>query len=201
MEKATVKPVATKEESGDVDHEEAVMERPIADQTASEKPFAFSKSENSGNPQAERTGWPHNLHVSPATVPHMETVFAIVRNINEREHDDSMDDLHVNMDIWGIFLNTTLQAGVHLCQDCEVTLRFVKNHLWKSLEQLFNETRRLIRDQTEIIGMKTIDVPELLWRSTSLLCSKAYQITNSKTYIFSDCVLCGRKMGDDPSAA
>ena len=63
--------------------------------------------------------WPHNLHMSPATVHHMEAVFSIVRKIYEREPDDPMDDLDVNMAIWGIFLNTTLQAAVHLGQDCE----------------------------------------------------------------------------------
>ena len=68
------------------------------------------------------------------------------------------------------------------------------------MEQLFNETRRLIRDQTEIIGMKTIDFKELSWISTSSLCSRAYQITNVKTNIFCDSVLCVVKMGDEPIA-
>ena len=48
--------------------------------------------------------------------------------------------------------------------------------------------------------MTTIDFKELTWRSTSLLCSRAYQITNAKTYIFSDSVLCVGKMGDDTIA-
>ena len=51
MDTATVKPVATKDESGDVDlsesetwsfQDEAVTERPIAYQTATDKPYAFS---------------------------------------------------------------------------------------------------------------------------------------------------------------
>ena len=46
-----------------------------------------------------------------------------------------------------------------------------------------------------------IDFKELTWRSTSFLCSRAYQITNAKTFIFSNSVLCVGKMGDDPSAA
>ena len=33
--------------------------------------------------------------------------------------------------------------------------------------------------------------------STSLLCSKAYQIVNAKTYVFSDSVLCVGRMRDD----
>ena len=55
--------------------------------------------------------------------------------------------------------------------------------------------------ETEIIGLTTIDFKELTWRSTRLLRSRAYQITNAKTNIFSDSVLCVGKMGNDPSAA
>ena len=58
-----------------------------------------------------------------------------------------MDDLDVNMAIGGIFLNTTLRAAVHLGQDCEASLRYVKNQLWSSVKQLFNETGKLIRGQ------------------------------------------------------
>ena len=56
-------PVATKEESSDVDlsesetwsfQEEAVTERPIAYKTTTGKPGASSKSDHSGSPQAER---------------------------------------------------------------------------------------------------------------------------------------------------
>ena len=36
--------------------------------------------------------------------------------------------------------------------------------------------------------------------STSLLCEKANQFTNAKTYVFSDSVLCVEKMRDDPVA-
>ena len=71
--------------------------------------------------------------MSPATVHHMEAVFSIVRKIYEREPDDPMDDLNVNMAIWGILLNTTLQAAVHLGQDYEANLRFVMNHFWNSV--------------------------------------------------------------------
>ena len=80
----------------------------------------------------------------------------------------------MNAAIWNIFLNTTLQAPVHLGQDYEVNLQFVKNHLY----------------QIEIIGVTIIDFKELTWRSTSLLRSRVYQIKHAETNIFSDSVLC-----------
>ena len=63
MEKATEKLVGTREESSVLDvsgsetwsfHEEEVTGRPVAYKTVTGKPGASSKSENSGNPEAER---------------------------------------------------------------------------------------------------------------------------------------------------
>ena len=54
------------------------------------------------------------------------------------------------------------------------------------MKQLFNETGKLIRGQTEITGVTTVNFKELTWMSTSFWCSQAYQYTNAKTYVFSD---------------
>ena len=89
MDTATEKPVAIKEESGDVDFSESdtwsfqedVTKRPVAHKTPTGKPHASSKLDHLGSPKAERKEWSHNLHVSPATVHHTEAVFSIVRKI------------------------------------------------------------------------------------------------------------------------
>ena len=54
-----------------------------------------------------------------------------------------MNDLDVNMAIWCIFLNTTLRAAVHLGQDHDANLHYVKNQLWNSVGLLFHETGNL----------------------------------------------------------
>ena len=109
MDTATEKPVATKEESSDVDlsesetwsfQEEAVTGRPIAYFTATSKPVVSSKSDRPGSPKAERIERSDNLYMSPATVHHTEAVFSIMKRIYEREPDDNMDDLDVNMATW-----------------------------------------------------------------------------------------------------
>ena len=76
------------------------------------------------------------------------------------------------MAIWGIFLNTTLRAAAHLGQDYDADLRYVQNQ----------------------------QGTDATWMSTSLLCEKAYQITNAKTCVFSDSVFCVGKVGGDPVA-
>ena len=95
-----------------------------------------------------------------------------------------MDDLDVNVAIWGIFLNATLRAAVHLGQDHEAK----KKNLWNSVGQLFNETGKQISEQKEIIGVSTIKFKDATWMSTSLLCEKAYRITNAQVHVFSDSV-------------
>ena len=135
MDTATEKPVATKEESGDVDLSESETE---SEEYVTVKPIAYKTLRRNlmhpvnqtVRPKAEKIEWPHNPHVSPATIHHTEAVFSIVRWIYGREHDDPMNDLDVNMAIWSIFLNTTLRAKVHLGQDYEKNLRYVKNNLW-----------------------------------------------------------------------
>ena len=60
-----------------------------------------------------------------------------------------------------IFLNATLRAAVHLEQDYEANLRYVKKNLWNSVGQLFNEKDKLISEQTEITGVSSINFKEL----------------------------------------
>ena len=122
MDKATGKPVATKEESGDVDPSESeigseagVTGKPVAYKTAAGKPCAPSKSACRCSRKAEKTEWSDYLQVSPATTHDTEAV---------------LNDLDVKMAIWGIFLNAALRAAVHLGQDYEANLRYVKNDLW-----------------------------------------------------------------------
>ena len=78
-----MKPVATKEESRDVDlsesetwslHDEEVTERPFVYKTAMGKSYASNKSDHPGSPKAERIEWSRNVRMSPATVHHMEAV-------------------------------------------------------------------------------------------------------------------------------
>ena len=104
-----MKPVASEEESGDVNHsdseiwinqEEQVTGKPVARELAWEKPLASGRSANQEGPKAGRKTWPHHLQISPDTIHHTEAVFSIVREICGRRADDPMKDLDVNTAIW-----------------------------------------------------------------------------------------------------
>ena len=68
----------------------------------------------------------------------MEAVFSMVRKTYGKQPGDPMNDLNVNLAIWGMIMKTTLQAAVHLGR------KDAKNHIWDSLGQLFEDIERLI---------------------------------------------------------
>ena len=107
----------------------------------------------------------------------------------------------MNTAVWGMFMNVTLQAAFPLGRDDIENLQFTKIELLKSVKQFFQVTEKLIEDQTEINNLTTIYYKEPTWRSTSLLCDKAFEIMNAKTCVFADSVLCHGSMSDQPVEA
>ena len=109
-----------------------------------------------------------------------------------------MEDLDVNVAIWGVLMNATLKAAIHLRNNHDVNWRYVKNYCWRSTGQLFREIENLISCQTETTSIGLIDSEDLRWISTSLLHSPACQYVNANFYAFSDSVLCLGRIGRDP---
>ena len=122
----------------------------------------------------------------------------MIRRIYGRQLGDPVKGWDVNLAIWGQFKTATLQAAVFLGQDYDANLRFVKHTRLETAGQLFRETEKLVRGQTETSGISTIDFQDSRWMSTSLLHSRAYQYSIAKVYVFSDSGLCLGKMGDGP---
>ena len=101
----------------------------------------------------------------------------------------------------GIFMSVTLQAAVHLVNNCSEILPSTKKQPKKSAKQLFQVIERLITDQTEITRLTTIDWQQPVWRETTLLTDRAVQFATVKTYVFSDSVLCLGGISDEPVEA
>ena len=132
----------------------------------------------------------HYLHISPDTSHCMEAVFPMVRKIYGKQPGDPMEDLNVNLAVWGMFMNTTLRAAVPIGKDYDTNMRVVKNYPWKATGQLFRETEKLISGQTETTGFSLINFQDVRWVSTSLLHSRAHQFATAQVYVFSHSVLC-----------
>ena len=123
----------------------------------------------------------------------MERVFSIVRKIWDQKPAEDLKDLDVITAIWCMFMCHT--SGLFN------ELRSVKNQSSKSVEQLFRTTERLIKEQTETTGVSTVNWDQRMWRESSLLCDGAGRTMNSKTYVFSDSVLCLGDISPEPVQA
>ena len=61
----------------------------------------------------------------------------MVRKFYGRPSGDPMEDLDVNVAIWGVLMNATLKAAIQLRNNHDVNLRYAKNYFWRSTGQLF----------------------------------------------------------------
>ena len=117
----------------------------------------------------------------------------MVREIYGRQPGDLMKDLDVNLAIWKTFMNSTLRAAVHLGNDFDANLRYVKNHLCTTAGQLFRETEKLVSGQTQTAGTSLINFQDFRWMSTSFLHSQAYQFPTAKSLrLLRFCTLFGK---------
>ena len=90
-------------------------------------------------------------------------------------------------------MTATLQAAVHQGNDCVDNFLSTKNQPKRTLKQLFNETRKLIKDLKEIRGKPVINWQQQTWQRTTLLTDKAVQLSNAKTQrIFRPSVVYGK---------
>ena len=147
--------------------------------------------------QEMTTLFSHNFQMFPAVVRHRE-VYSIVRKIYGRSPTDDLNDLDVNTAVWSTFMNVTLQAAVHLGRDYKEIFTIYQE---STPEELFQVTEKLIEGQKEINNLTTIDYKEFTRRSTSLLCDKAFEITNAQTCVFADSLLCLGSTSDQPVEA
>ena len=87
----------------------------------------------------------------------MEKTYSVVRKIYGRSRADDLTDLDVNVAVWEICMNVTLQAAVHLRRDYMENLRLTKNQFLKLVKHLFQVTEKLIEDQKEINNLSDHD--------------------------------------------
>ena len=81
-----------------------------------------------------------------------------------KQTGDPMEDLHVNLAIWRMLMNTTLQAAIHLGKDYDTNLHYAMNHICDSLGQLFGEIKRLICELS--IRRQYLEIDELFERKS-----------------------------------
>ena len=78
-----------------------------------------------------------------------------------------MEDLDVNISIWRICMTATLQAAVHLGIDYAENLHSAKNQPKRTVQQLFNVTSRLVKDQKSKVYLEKDNFS--YWQGSSVI--------------------------------
>ena len=69
------------------------------------------------------------------------------------------------------------------------------------MKQLFDLTKKLVSEQTEIHGTSVINWQNKSWKKTTLLNDLAVQLSTARVYVFSDSMLCMGRMPNTPVSA
>ena len=84
------------------------------------------------------------------------------------------------------FVTVTLQAAIHLGNDYLDNFHSTKNQPQRTVQQLFDVTRKLVRDQTEIQGTSMINWQEYSWNRTTMMTYLAVRLATATADVFSD---------------
>ena len=95
----------------------------------------------------------------------------------------------------------TLQAAVHLGHDYLENLHSANNQPQRTAKQLFDVTKKFVRDQKEIQGISLINWQHSSWKRTTLLTDQAVQLSTAKAYVFSLSGLCMGRFANTPVSA
>ena len=95
----------------------------------------------------------------------------------------------------------TQQAAVHLGNDHLDNLYSTGNQPQRTVKQLFDVTRKLVKEQTKIQFISLIDLQENSWKRTTLLTDRAVQLSTAKVYVFSNSVLCMGRIRENTVSA
>ena len=100
-----------------------------------------------------------------------------------------------------MFMSSTLQASVFMVKNYSDNWHSIKNSKDLTMKQMFDITAKLLSEQDEIYGVKTIDWEDYSWKYLSLIGDQqVISLQRTKVYVFSDSVLCLGKIHENHRA-
>ena len=101
--------------------------------------------------------------------------------------------------IWGMFMSSTLQSSVFMGKNYSDNWHSIKNTKDLTMKQMFDISEKLVSEQDEIYGVKTINWERSSWKYLSLIDDEQLiNLQRTKVFVFSDSVLCLGKVNENP---
>ena len=114
-----------------------------------------------------------------------------VRNRQKRSSMNVTENDEKHSVIWGMFMSVTLESAVFMGKNYSDNWHSIKNTEDLTMKQMLNISVKLVSEQDEIYGVKTIDWEDYSWKYLSLIgYEQVISLQRTKVYVFSDSVLC-----------
>ena len=98
-------------------------------------------------------------------------------------------------------MSVTLEPAVFMGKNYSDYWHSIKNTKDLTMKQMFDISAKLVSEQDEIYGVKTIDWENYSWKYLSLIGDEqVISLQRTKVYVFSDSVLCLGKIHENPQS-
>ena len=97
------------------------------------------------------------LGLSLGSKSFLDIVNGQVRKRQKRSSMNVTENDEKHSVIWGMFMSVTLESAVFMGKNCSDNWHSIKNTKDLTMKQMFDITARLVSEQDQIHGMKTID--------------------------------------------
>ena len=103
--------------------------------------------------------------------------------------------------IWRMFMAVTMESATFMWKNFQDNQNSIVNTADLTLKQMFDISAKLVAEQDEISGLETIGWENHSWKYLSLIGDKrVINLQRTKVYVFSDSVLCFRKIFENPES-
>ena len=121
-----------------------------------------------------------------------------VRKRQQRSSMNVMEDGEKHSGIWRMFMSVTLESAVFLVKNYSDNWHSIKKTKDLTMKQMFDISAKLVSEQDEVYGVKTIYWENSPWKYLSLIGDEqVISLQRTKVYVFSDSVLCLGKIHEN----
>ena len=115
----------------------------------------------------------------------VRTQQATVRKRQKRSSMNVTEDGEKHSVMWGMFMSLTLQSSVFMGKNYSDNWHSIKNTKDLTMKQMFDISEKLVSEQDEIYGVKTIDWECSSWKQISLVSDEeVISLQRTKVYVF-----------------
>ena len=124
---------------------------------------------------------------------YVQKVFQNAKNRSGHNEDHSqmaMEAEKTNISTWTVSMVSSMKAALHMDPSYTENLEVVKNSECENIESMFNITRKMIGENSDIMNVSSLETVGSSLERITLLNDQAMKWAKARRYVHSDSVLC-----------